>query len=292
VQVTVDSSAVNINQLGLYPMIYTATDASGNVTVATRMVSVEDNTAPMLTLIGSDTVIVDVYDSYNEQGVQVQDNFCTGLTWTVDQQPNTSVLGDYLLTYTSTDCNGNTSIATTRLVRVVDREAPVLTLNGFAANTMYRWDTYNDPGVTIDDNYYSDAVLQDSVTITGNFDPNWVGFYSICYSVTDPSGNKSASVCRNIRVLESITSLDEKESNRYSIYPNPSDGAFTLSFGEVLSQKAAIKVYDMAGKLVVEMEAAPGTLERPIQLDLAKGVYRVAVSSDNYHQVLSIQLTP
>ena len=290
--VTINVTQVKMNQLGLYPMTYTAADASGNVTVVTRMISVEDNTGPVVKLIGRDTIVVDVFDSYNEQGVQVQDNFCTGLTWDVDQQPNTSVLGDYTLTYTSTDCNANISAGLTRVVRVVDREAPVLTLNGFAANTIYRWQTYTDPGVSIDDNYYSEATLQDSVKVTGNFDPNWVGFYSMCYTVTDPSGNKSTTVCRSIRVLESITSLDDTKTNRYNIYPNPSNGAFTLSFGEVLTQKATIKIYDMAGKVVAEMEVVPGTLELPVQLDLAEGVYRVAVSSDSYQQVLSIQVAP
>jgi PKD repeat protein len=288
--VVVDSSLVQINQLGTYPMTYRAIDGSGNETTLTRIVIVQDNTPAVLNLIGNDTVYVDVFSSYTEQGVQLQDNYCNGLNWEVDQQPNTSVLGDYLLTYTATDCNNNASPGLTRLVRVVDRKAPVLELNGFAANTVYRWQGYNDPGVSITDNYYSETLLQDSVKITTNFDANWVGFYSICYTVTDPSGNKSATVCRTVRVLESISSVEMPEDNRYSIYPNPSQGRFVLSFGEPLTENTNIQVFDMAGKLVHEAAVSQGIRETELNLNIAPGVYQVAVSNSGYQQVLKIQI--
>jgi len=163
-------------------------------------------------------------------------------------------------------------------------------LNGFAANTVYRWAGYTDPGVSIDDNYYSEASLQANVVITSNFDPNWVGLYSICYQVTDPSNNKSATTCRSIRVIESITSVEEVENTKYSVYPNPSQGAFTLSFGASLTEQAKVQVFDMAGKLVYETNVNPGNTDLKMQIDLARGMYQVVVSSDGYRQVLPIQI--
>ena len=251
VNVEVDSSLVNKQMIGVYPMTYTATDGSGNRMMLTRMVSVEDHTAPTLVLIGSDTVEVDVFSSYNEQGVQVQDNYCTNLNWSVDMMPNTKVLGDYTLSYSSEDCNGNTSLILTRVVRVIDREAPELTLNGFAANTVYRWAGYTDPGVSIDDNYYSEASLQANVAITSNFDPNWVGFYNICYQVTDPSGNKSRMTCRSIEVAESLTGLQtDTEKMNLIVYPNPSTGKFILKLESANQESRQLNLVDMLGKTV------------------------------------------
>jgi len=290
VDVVVDSSMIQYNVVGTYPVWYTATDGSGNSVLVTRMVSVEDNTAPTLSLIGTDTVVVEVFGSYHEQGVQVQDNYCLSMGWVVDQQPDMTTLGEYTLSYTSEDCNGNTSVALTRVVQVVDRTAPQLSLLGFPANTVYRWEGYTDPGVSITDNYYSEASLQSNIVITSNFDPNWVGYYSMCYQVTDPSSNASNVVCRTINVLESITSTEGVNDNKYSLYPNPSNGHVSLNFGEVLSEKAQIKVYDMMGKLVFETSANAGVESMSLNLSLANGVYQVAVSSEGYSQVIRMQV--
>jgi len=210
--------------------------------------------------------------------------------WVVDQQPDMTTLGEYTLSYTSEDCNGNTSVALTRVVQVVDRTAPQLSLLGFPANTVYRWEGYTDPGVSITDNYYSEASLQSNIVITSNFDPNWVGYYSMCYQVTDPSSNASNVVCRTINVLESITSTEGVNDNKYSLYPNPSNGHVSLNFGEVLSEKAQIKVYDMMGKLVFETSANAGVESMSLNLSLANGVYQVAVSSEGYSQVIRMQV--
>ncbi|MBI1222176.1 MAG: DUF5011 domain-containing protein [Bacteroidetes bacterium] len=292
INVQVDSSTIQLDKQGVYTVTYTAKDGSGNLAMLTREVIVEDKTAPVLSLIGSDTVMVDVFTSYNEQGVQVTDNFCSGLKWSVDIQPNIKVLGDYMLTYSSTDCNGNTSATLTRVVRVVDRIAPVLTLNGFAVNSVQRWEGFNDPGVSIDDNYYSESDLQDSLVITSNLDPNWIGLYSICYQVTDPSGNKSGMICRTVNVVDNVTSVNEVNETKYNIYPNPSRGQFSLDFGAVLSQSADIKIMDMTGKVVYDGAVQPGRQIANFQLELSQGMYYVMVNSNANRQILKIQILP
>ena len=286
---TVDASEVDVNELGLYTVTYMATDASGNTSaIATRMIRVEDNTPPLIWLIGADTILVDVFDSYNEQGIHVQDNYCTGLAWNVDQQPNTNVLGDYLLTYSSTDCNGNLSLTTSRVIRVLDREAPKLTLNGFAANTMYRWQTYTDPGVSIDDNYYSEAVLQDSVKVTGNLDPNWVGFYSICYTVTDPSGNKSKTICREMEVLESITSASNPAENRVSLFPNPAKTGVTIKLDAWKQEFVEVEIYSMLGQRV-HVDSIQNGIESLIDVStLSEGTYLVKIVSNQHVETIKL----
>ena len=291
VLVEIDSSMVNKHIIGVYPMTYTVTDGSGNVTMVTRMVSVEDHTLPLLILTGADTVVVDVFNTYIEQGVQVTDNYCSALTWSVNQKPNTSVLGEYTLVYTSVDCNGNAAVPVTRIVRVVDRQAPVLTLNGTAAVSMMRWESFTDPGVTIRDNYYDESTLQTVLQTSGNFDPNWVGYYSICYQVTDPSGNVSAQVCRTIEVLENTTGVQDVNGSAIVLYPNPAPGLVTVDFGSVLTESATVQVYDMTGKRVHSQQASSGSTFMKLNLDLASGTYQVHLVSGKLSKVLSLQIT-
>src|SRR5690606_11905513 len=103
-----DSSLVNTSQPGFYVLIYTARDSSGNESTTHRTVKVSDRTAPEILLNGNDTLELDVYSLYIEQGASVSDNYCQGvLGWQVDQAPDMEQVGDYLLTYRAVDCNGN-----------------------------------------------------------------------------------------------------------------------------------------------------------------------------------------
>lgn len=285
-----DSGLVNTRVVGLYQLTYTATDGSGNIGTAQRWVSVEDNTAPLVTLIGKDTIVVDVFNNYSEQGVLLRDNYCTPSIWSVDQQPNTSVLGDYVLTYTSTDCFGNTSVGVQRVVRVVDRQAPQISLNGFAALTMYRWETFDDPGVSMTDNYYGLSILEDSLKITSNFNPDWPGLYGICYQVTDPSGNKSAQVCRTIEVLESITSVNPDNGLGLKAYPNPGNGILNIRFDQALQEKALIRVFDMSGKEVYNTQWNAGIQTGILNLDIASGLYQVRIESGQMGHLIKLQV--
>ncbi|TNE82047.1 MAG: DUF5011 domain-containing protein [Bacteroidetes bacterium] len=288
--VVIDSSAVDKTMPGIYDMVYTGMDGSGNTSSVIVQVEVKDLTLPVITLIGSDTVIVDVYDSYNEQGAQVTDNYCNGLTWSVMNQPMTSVLGDYVLSYNAVDCQGNAALTVNRVVRVVDREAPVVELNGFAVSTIIRWQGFNDPGVTIVDNYYDNAQLQDSVKITSNLDPNTVGVYSMCYRVTDLSGNTSSSVCRTVNVVENLTSVSPLSNTQIKVYPNPSAGQFNLEFAEALNANATIQVYDMTGKLVMETTAKAGVSQMQLNLNANPGMYHVRISDAHSNTSLKLEI--
>jgi hypothetical protein len=152
-KVITDSSLVNRNVIGIYKMLYTSTDSANNTGYATRWVIVGDSSRPVITLNGDDTVRVDVYNQYYEPGAKVTDNYCTsGLQWQVDMYPPTNNLATYTLTYTAVDCTGNLALPVKRVVQVIDRQKPVINLNGFEYVTLNRWETYTDEGVSIDDN--------------------------------------------------------------------------------------------------------------------------------------------
>jgi PKD repeat protein len=291
VTVVVDSSMVITSKVGLYPMTYTATDPDNNSVTITRWVKIQDITKPVITLIGDDSVYVEVFSSYPEQGAIVTDNYCTGpMQWIASGSVNTSKLGEYYLTYNVTDCQGNNALTLTRTVIVVDTKAPVLTLNGFGAETIQRWKPYTDPGVSITDNYYTEASLLPLVQVTSNLNVDYPGLYSICYQVTDSSGNKSEQVCRTIIVNESTSSIDEKEEINVKVYPNPNSGKFILYLGSALGGEASIQVMTAQGIILKTIRAATNT-EQEISLnDYAAGIYLLRISYGNHVIISRVQI--
>ena len=124
--VTVSTSGtVDTSTVGSYTVTYSATDANGNTTTATRTVNVVDTTAPVVTVTGDDPVTTELGADYDDAGATATDASGTVevvTSGTVD----TDTVGEYTLTYTSTDASGNAGTAT-RTVNVTDTVSPVFT---------------------------------------------------------------------------------------------------------------------------------------------------------------------
>ncbi len=81
-----------------------------------------------------------------------------------------------------------------------------------------------------------------------------------------------------------ISGLGIEELNVYalSIYPNPSNGDFNVSFNASVTEKYTLKVYDEAGKLVYDalIENQNETFVKQVQLGkVASGIYNVSLSN-------------
>ncbi len=287
VNIIVNQNMVNLSTVGIYPITYTATDSSGNITITTRYIDVQDNTLPVIKLIGKDTVVIDVHTDYFEQGAKVTDNYCQNVQWDVDTAPNNEVLGNYTLTYSAVDCENNNATTVTRIVKVVDRTAPVLYLKGLPTITVQRWQPYNDAGVKIVDNYYDSTTLAGLMDITSNIDYITEGVYSICYQVTDPSGNASNQVCRVVTVGANTTSVNEDFASKMNLYPNPSNGSFTINFGNALAEDAILSITDMTGRTIHEVKVNALTETMSIDLTtLPAGVYMARIQQSQNQAVL------
>jgi len=69
--VTIDSSSVNVNQVWSYIVTYNVSDSSGNSAIeVTRVVTIEDTTPPVITILGNATE-TDVLDSSGNAATQV-----------------------------------------------------------------------------------------------------------------------------------------------------------------------------------------------------------------------------
>ena len=181
------SGTVDTTTVGDYTITYNVTDSSGNAaTAVTRTVTVEDTTAPVITVTsGTDTV--ERLSSWTDAGATSD----TGETVTASGTVDTTTVGDYTITYNVTDSSGNAATAVTRTVTVEDTTAPVITVTS-GTDTVERLSSWTDAGATSD--------TGETVTASGTVDTTTVGDYTITYNVTDSSGNAATAVTRTVTV--------------------------------------------------------------------------------------------
>ncbi|SFV53541.1 hypothetical protein MNB_SV-8-1453 [hydrothermal vent metagenome] len=162
--------------------------------------------APVITLNGDNPYSVEVHTTYTDPGATATDTEDGNVPVTNDSATavNMAVVGDYMVTYTSTDSQNNTTHAT-RTVKVVDTTAPVITLTGNAAVNLLVGATYTEEGATCTDNYDANC----NVTIGGDtVDTSTVGTYTVTYDANDTAGNTATQVTRSVNVTAVVTDTD------------------------------------------------------------------------------------
>ncbi|MBI2423656.1 MAG: DUF5011 domain-containing protein [Candidatus Hydrogenedentes bacterium] len=201
VQIGGDTVNTAEGQLGqVFVITYNAQDAAGNAaTQQTRTVTVVDNTAPVLNLVGGD-MNVECGAAFVDPGATANDS-CEGALavsvggGTVDTSPG-NVGQSFVITYNVQDSEGNAATQQTRTVTVVDNTAPVVTLVGGDMNVSCNA-IFEDPGAAAED-----ACAGSLPVIVGGdpVDVSTPGVYVITYTADD--GAQQAPVqSRNVTVL-------------------------------------------------------------------------------------------
>ena len=211
-QVTVTSTNnVNIDILGSYQVNYTATDTFGNTQTAIRTVNVVDLAGPIIILLGDNPMTIELNSTYVEPGANAYDRINLEEDLTLDGgnqireelEPggpleknrnlsnnyrfvDTSTPGTYIITYTATD-NQNNSSSKTRSVIVENNQNPTITLAGDNPFLLSQGNNYIEPGVSAVDALGN--ILQ--VTSTNNINNNVLGIYTVTYLATDSYGNSA-----------------------------------------------------------------------------------------------------
>src|SRR5699024_5060544 len=123
---------------------------------------------------------------------------------------DTSTVGEDEVVYTVSDAAGNEATET-RIVNVVEADgngedpepedtvAPVISLNGDNPMELEVGSTYDEPGVTAEDNV--DGDVSDAIEVSGDVDTSTVGEYEVVYTVSDEAGNE-ATATRIVNIIE------------------------------------------------------------------------------------------
>ncbi len=288
VQVTMTGN-MNVNVLGTYTVKFEAVDFSGNVaTPVTVTFEVGDAIAPMIsTLAGSDVLVVEVNDAdFFEPPVTATDNFYPSVNLVRNATAlNIYELGSYPIVYTATDGSGNTATYT-RTIVVVDTERPTVIA---APLNIQRWSGTFDPmvGVSALDNYWTpqwfDSNPGSIEVVLSNVDVNYPGIYTVMYRATDGSGNVSALTSRSVLVWTPTALEGVDLGSMVQVYPNPSNGIFTVKLDAQLGNKISVQIVDALGKSVyLAGEDAFVNGETVIDLSLMNaGVYFVQISTEH-----------
>jgi len=122
------TGTVDSHTPGEYTITYTATDHSGKVSTLQRTVIVQDTTAPVVTLVGANPLILECPAPYIEPGATVTDACDSMPTLIITGTVDSHTPGEYTITYTATDHSGNPATKH-RTVIVRDTTPPVITIH-------------------------------------------------------------------------------------------------------------------------------------------------------------------
>jgi len=239
--ISVVESTIPGNAAGNYTVVrtFTATDDAGNATTLAQTITVEDTTAPELTIPGN--FVVECSDAITLDQGTATDN-CGAVTVSVsDETIAGSSSGTYLIvrTHTASDDAGNSS-SSVQTITVIDTTAPELSVP--SDYTVECSDEIVLADATSTDNCGTSTIAIASQTVAGNA----TGDYTIVrtFTASDDAGNTTTSI-QTITVQDStapiLSGVPEDATVECSNVPTPSSdvtatdncGSFTIDFNEV-----------------------------------------------------------
>jgi len=188
IKLNIDTSNLNINKLGVYKVIYSATNSLGYTTKVKRVVKVVDTTPPTITLKGDNPLTLEINTTYQEPGFSANDNYDKDITnrVTIINNIDTTNVGYYNIIYKVSDSSGN-EVEEIRVVKVKDSKAPTITLKGDNPQIIEYGNSYIELGATVSDNQDSNVTLNID---TSNLNINKLGVYEVIYIATNTQGHK------------------------------------------------------------------------------------------------------
>ncbi|HQN74926.1 MAG TPA: Ig-like domain repeat protein [Bacillota bacterium] len=221
-----DNYSDNMQTLGSYTVVFEVADNSANTTEITINIEVVDVLAPVFSEVG---VIQAVYPNvYTPEDIRLMmtasDNYdgdvSTNITLVTDNYSlNANVVGTYTMEFTVTDSSGN-SVNRTQEIQVIDNEGPVIsgTDNISVGYDQTLTVSAVKAGLSAVDNYDESSELEiilESDNYTEN--KNTLGNYSMRFSVTDSSGNKTTKTL-TVNVIDAVGPIVYLNSSIIQVY--------------------------------------------------------------------------
>ncbi|MBI1307927.1 MAG: T9SS type A sorting domain-containing protein [Bacteroidetes bacterium] len=235
---------------------------------------------PVIDLNTRDTITHEVDNKYVSVKTRVTDNCSDSTQISVVRQMNLNpyILGFYFEKFTATDHHGNVAVRT-RIIHVVDDEAPTLTL----FTTLPIITTVNKPvdftkAIIFRDNYDAPSDLIERITIAqSSLNIHEIGIYFVSLFTKDLSGNFSNTVEVEVHVVDDV-SVEMVGKSALKIFPNPAVDIIKLENLKITSGK--ICIYDQTGKLVKTVLIEDLNNSTEIKLDgLIPGCYYLELES-------------
>jgi len=214
-------------------------------------------------------------------------NATSAITWSSSNTAVATVSAAGLVTaravgsavITARTANGLTS---TCAITVPDTIPPVITLTGGTTYSIYRGQSFTEPGYRAIDN--ADGDITDKVVVTGSVDPETIGVYKLTYTCADLAGN-TASATRTVSVLaNSATFAFNNNKGKAGSSFNHSftarfPGKATITATGVDSKtQATLTIRDSAGNTVFS-GSFNSTAAKTV--DLAAGAYTATIRIDS-----------
>ncbi len=237
---------IDYDKIGLYPIIVTAEDTSGNVSTYYDYIEIIDITPPGMTQI-NDIVITDFLPHVLDSYFDVFDNYDdkASLMITIDDHDvDYETLGIYPLTVHVSDTSGQITSYDTELF-IIDVTSPIIELTKESLTISVHSEALHLYAYiqSVDDNY--DDLTIDDVIIHGEVDVQTVGVYQITYEIMDSSGNDAMKVLTvyvddfiaptitfsnltinqydDINLLDGVTIYEETSSYDIMVFPSHID---------------------------------------------------------------------
>jgi len=192
---------VDTDRLGEYIFTYKAVDHAGNQAVpiirTVKVVREDALLAPTIWLTPSGWTSGDVEVTLSGEADATLEYSLDGQRWVAYVGPFRIQDENQTKLYArQKDAMQNVSDVAEGEVRI-DRTAPIITLNGASAISIYRGSSFHDLGVTIKDNIATGL----APVVTGTVDTTKLGTYTLQYDAEDWAGNQAAPVTRTVRVI-------------------------------------------------------------------------------------------
>lgn len=113
------------------------------------------------------------------------------------------------------------------------------------------------------------------------------GDYNVCLTAYSDCNSDQHCILVNASV---VTGIAESLENSLGIYPNPSDGNFTIELNGV-EATITLEVTDMTGRSVhASVMQVNGSIRKNMDLDLSSGTYIVRLTTDNESVVKKVEV--
>ena len=276
------NQSLNYNQQGTHVITWNFTDGNGNSIDVTQNILIEDTTAPEV------PILVDVIGECNATAVApTTTDACSGtIIGTTSDDLTYSTQGTHVITWNFEDNNGN-SIDVTQKIIVSDKIYPIIScsddlsvmaLNTIAQNYVVNGNEF-DPS-SVSDNCEIATVTNDYNQLNSLVGEVFsIGTTPVVWTVTDVAGN--ITTCTNFITVEMFTEIYEQNNAAdLNIYPNPSNGNFTVQYSNTSNNASKLSVIDITGKVVYNDVAT--VLNTKINLtNISSGVYYLIIEQKN-----------